>query len=279
VHLSAAVEQAWPPFVLVTGLLLTGLVAHRDGPFEQTGRFLQGLGGPPVALLAACLLLVAVVTAVLNLDTAVVFLTPVLVHAARRRGIEEEAFLYGAVYMANASSLYLLGSNLTNPARPGPSADLRRHVRCTNARDGACCHARDCAGGVRALSPPAAGSRESTPPAHELGRARLGPATLLAPFLTSIAGVTTFQVLQVTHGGSVAPEWILGISMGLGGFLGSYTGTRLQRRVPEASLRRASWPNRLPGCRALLPNRHPAVHQPNACSRSQQINAQGKPRV
>ena len=26
----------------------------------------------------------------------------------------EEAFLYGAVYMANASSLYLLGSNLTN---------------------------------------------------------------------------------------------------------------------------------------------------------------------
>ena len=65
-------------------------------------------------LFAACLLLVAVVTAVLNLDTAVVFLTPVLVHAARGRGIEEEAFLYGAVYMANASSLYLLGSNLTN---------------------------------------------------------------------------------------------------------------------------------------------------------------------
>jgi arsenical pump membrane protein len=51
---------------------------------------------------------------VLNLDTAVVFLTPVLVHAARGRGIEEEAFLYGAVYMANASSLYLPGSNLTN---------------------------------------------------------------------------------------------------------------------------------------------------------------------
>ncbi len=114
VHLSAAAEQAWPPFVLVTGLLLIGLVAHHDGLFEQTGRFLQSLAGPPVVLLAACLLLVAVVTAVLNLDTAVVFLTPVLVHAARGRGIEEEAFLYGTVYMANASSLYLLGSNLTN---------------------------------------------------------------------------------------------------------------------------------------------------------------------
>ncbi|MGA8745998.1 MAG: SLC13 family permease [Solirubrobacterales bacterium] len=113
-HLSAAAAQAWPPFVLVSGLLLIGLVANRDGLFEQTGRFLQGLAGPPVVLLTACLLLVAVVTAVLNLDTAVVFLTPVLVHAARRRGVEEEAFLYGAVYMANASSLYLLGSNLTN---------------------------------------------------------------------------------------------------------------------------------------------------------------------
>lgn len=56
----------------------------------------------------------AIVTAVLNLDTAVVFLTPVLVHAARARGVEEEAFLYGTMYMANASSLYLLGSNLTN---------------------------------------------------------------------------------------------------------------------------------------------------------------------
>jgi len=113
-HLSAAAEQAWPPFVLVSGLLLIGLVANRDGLFEQTGRFLQSLGGPPVALFAACLLLVTVITAVLNLDTAVVFLTPVLVHAARGRGIEEEAFLYGAVYMANASSLYLPGSNLTN---------------------------------------------------------------------------------------------------------------------------------------------------------------------
>jgi hypothetical protein len=30
-HLSAAAEQAWPPFVLVTGLLLIGLVANRDG--------------------------------------------------------------------------------------------------------------------------------------------------------------------------------------------------------------------------------------------------------
>jgi arsenical pump membrane protein len=50
----------------------------------------------------------------LNLDTSVVFLTPVLLHAARHRSIKEEAFLYGSIFMANAASLLLLGSNLTN---------------------------------------------------------------------------------------------------------------------------------------------------------------------
>lgn len=62
----------------------------------------------------ALLGLVAGVTAVLNLDTAVVFLTPVLVLAARGRGLDERPFLYGAVFMANAASLLLPGSNLTN---------------------------------------------------------------------------------------------------------------------------------------------------------------------
>ena len=57
---------------------------------------------------------VACVTVVLNLDTAVVFLTPVLVHAARRRSLDESAFAYGTVFMCNSASLLLPGSNLTN---------------------------------------------------------------------------------------------------------------------------------------------------------------------
>ncbi|MEA2298361.1 MAG: arsenical pump rane protein [Solirubrobacteraceae bacterium] len=112
--LREAALQAWPPFVLVTGLLLIGLVAHAEGLFERAGRRLERLPGPPGALLAGGIGLVAVVTAVLNLDTAVVFLTPVLVLAARARGVDERPFLYAAVYLANASSLYLPGSNLTN---------------------------------------------------------------------------------------------------------------------------------------------------------------------
>src|SRR5262249_44539682 len=56
----------------------------------------------------------AAVTVVLNLDTGVVFMTPVLLHAARHRLLGENPFLYGAVFMANAASLLLPGSNLTN---------------------------------------------------------------------------------------------------------------------------------------------------------------------
>jgi arsenical pump membrane protein len=108
------VEQAWPPFVLVAGLLLIGAVAADDGLFEATGARLARSRLEARGLLVALLVLVAAVTAVLNLDTAVVFLTPVLVHAARHRGLDERPFLYGSVFMANAASLLLPGSNLTN---------------------------------------------------------------------------------------------------------------------------------------------------------------------
>jgi arsenical pump membrane protein len=110
----ASAGQAWPPFVLVAGLLLVGPVAAADGLFEAIGVRLADAPLPPRGLLVALLGLVAAVTAVLNLDTSVVFLTPVLVHAARRRGLDERPFLYGSVFMANAASLLLPGSNLTN---------------------------------------------------------------------------------------------------------------------------------------------------------------------
>ena len=66
----------------------------------------------------------------------------------------------------------------------------------------------------------------------------VAPATLAATFLTSVAGIATFQVLQGVHGGSIAPQWILGACLGAGGFAGSYCGARLQSRLPERNLRR-----------------------------------------
>jgi arsenical pump membrane protein len=55
------------------------------------------------------------VTTLLNLDTSVTFVTPVLVYAARSRGGREEApLLYACLLLSNAGSLLLPGSNLTN---------------------------------------------------------------------------------------------------------------------------------------------------------------------
>ncbi len=108
-----ALAQGWPPFALVAGLLLIGAAAGAEGLFEAAGRAGR-LGGGGATQLVGSLLLVALVTAILNLDTAVVFLTPVLLHLARSRGLDDEPFLYGVVLMANAGSLFLPGSNLTN---------------------------------------------------------------------------------------------------------------------------------------------------------------------
>ena len=110
----SAASQDWTPFVLVTGLLMLGLVAREDGLFDAGGALMARAAGGSRSLFAAAAVLVAVVTAVLNLDTAVAFLTPVLIVAARRRRTDETPFLYLAVFLANGASLLLPGSNLTN---------------------------------------------------------------------------------------------------------------------------------------------------------------------
>jgi uncharacterized protein len=66
----------------------------------------------------------------------------------------------------------------------------------------------------------------------------VAPAALAATFFTSIAGVLAFALLSISGGGDLAPNWTLGMGMGIGGLLGAYFGARLQTRVPEVLLRR-----------------------------------------
>lgn len=110
----SAAAQDWSPFVLVAGLLLVGLVAEQDGLFAAAGQRLARLAGSGTLLYAGAVVLVAVVTALLNLDTSVAFLTPVFVYTARERGGGEAPLLYGCLLLSNAGSLLLPGSNLTN---------------------------------------------------------------------------------------------------------------------------------------------------------------------
>jgi arsenical pump membrane protein len=111
---ACAASQDWPPFILVSGLLLVGMVARDEGLFDRAGAALARVGRSGPALLIATAVIVAVVTVTLNLDTSVTFLTPVVLAAARGLRRHPEPFLYLVVAMSNGASLLLPGSNLTN---------------------------------------------------------------------------------------------------------------------------------------------------------------------
>jgi arsenical pump membrane protein len=113
-HAQEAAAQDWPPFVLVAGLLLVGLVADEDRLFSTAGLGLARLAPNGVILFSGAVVLIVAVTSVLNLDTSVAFLTPVLVYTSRSRGEGEAPLLYGCLLLSNAGSLLLPGSNLTN---------------------------------------------------------------------------------------------------------------------------------------------------------------------
>jgi len=113
-HARSAASQVWPPFVLVSGLLLIGLVADDDGVFAAAGQQLARVADSGIVLFIGAVVLIGLVTAFLNLDTSVAFLTPVMVYTARSRGEGEAPLLYGCLLLSNAGSLLLPGSNLTN---------------------------------------------------------------------------------------------------------------------------------------------------------------------
>jgi uncharacterized membrane protein YfcA len=58
-------------------------------------------------------------------------------------------------------------------------------------------------------------------------------AALMGTFITSVAGVIIYQYLSWVYTEiTVAPDWILGALLGIGGFLGMYLGARTQKFVP-----------------------------------------------
>jgi uncharacterized protein len=65
-------------------------------------------------------------------------------------------------------------------------------------------------------------------------------ATLIGTFVTSVAGVVFYELLAATGFGAnmtIAPDWLLGLTLGVGGLAGTYAGARLQGYVPERLIR------------------------------------------
>jgi uncharacterized membrane protein YfcA len=58
-------------------------------------------------------------------------------------------------------------------------------------------------------------------------------ASLMGTLITSVAGVGGYHFLALFHPEmSIAPDWLLGLLFGAGGFAGIYLGARCQKHVP-----------------------------------------------
>jgi uncharacterized membrane protein YfcA len=143
---------------------------------------------------------------------------------------DAQAFLYVAAAVLLPLGLWLLlGAQRIPPRRREPTRRARRALWLVALAVGAL-------GGIYGIG----GGSLLAPILLIAGFSayEVAPATLTSTFVTSIVGIATYQLLQVTHGGAIAPEWILGLWLGAGGFAGSYLGARLQRHLPESALRR-----------------------------------------
>ncbi|GAA2687729.1 MULTISPECIES: SLC13 family permease [Actinosynnema] len=115
-------DQAWASLARVAPLLLflTSVVVIAELAREALVFDVAATGmaiaarGRPWALFALCVLFAATLTALLNLDTTAVLLTPVLLALVVRTGVPGLPLAMVAVWLANTASLLLPVSNLTN---------------------------------------------------------------------------------------------------------------------------------------------------------------------
>jgi uncharacterized membrane protein YfcA len=71
-------------------------------------------------------------------------------------------------------------------------------------------------------------------PVHAIAGATLG-----ATFLSSAAGVALYWLMPAPQGMSTAPDWVLGLLLGVGGLAGTYLGAGLQRHASQTLLKAA----------------------------------------
>lgn len=99
----------------LAAVLVLGALCEREGLFAAAGRLLaRGAHGEPRRLLALVFAVAAAVTVALSLDATVVLLTPVVFASARAARVRARPHLYACAHLANAASLLLPISNLTN---------------------------------------------------------------------------------------------------------------------------------------------------------------------
>lgn len=108
-------DRVWPILLFVLSITVVTELAAEAGVFtalaQQTARWGRGRAW---LLWLLVVLVAALSTVFLSLDTTAVLLTPVVIVLARHAGLNPLPFALTTVWMANAGSLLLPVSNLTN---------------------------------------------------------------------------------------------------------------------------------------------------------------------
>jgi arsenical pump membrane protein len=111
---AAAARATAGPFVTLAAIILASALAGRAGAFQALAGLLIPVRGPRVAAATGVLALTAVLSALVNLDVAVVVAMPVALRAAARRGLPADRLAVAVAVVANAASFLLPTSNVTN---------------------------------------------------------------------------------------------------------------------------------------------------------------------
>jgi arsenical pump membrane protein len=111
----AALAALGPTVGFLAALLVIAEACRREGVFRLLAAWIaeraRGRGG---ALFGAVFAAATAVTVVLGLDATIVLLVPIVIVTVRSLEAPERPSLYACAYMANAGSLLLPVSNLTN---------------------------------------------------------------------------------------------------------------------------------------------------------------------
>ena len=115
VHQAAAQVAGLAPVVAFLGaVLVLAKLCDDEGLFEYAGAAMARTSPRAGGLLRQVFAIAATITAALSLDATVVLLTPVVLVSVRRLRIPMRPYAYATAHLANAASLLLPVSNLTN---------------------------------------------------------------------------------------------------------------------------------------------------------------------
>ena len=115
VHQAAAQVAGLAPVVAFLGaVLVLAKLCDDEGLFEYAGAAMARTSPGSHGLLRRVFAIAATITAALSLDATVVLLTPVVLIGVRRLRTPIRPYAYATAHLANAASLLLPVSNLTN---------------------------------------------------------------------------------------------------------------------------------------------------------------------